>query len=59
LGPKIATYDGTPHEKRLTNAMIKNESLIDNSNNTGPRVPVEKHAIVAFIVSLTNKRGRD
>jgi len=37
--------------------MIKNESLIDSPNNTGPRVPVEKHAIVAFIVSLERGKG--
>jgi hypothetical protein len=45
---------GTPHEKILTRAIIRNESLIDNPYSTGPSVPVEKQAIVAFIVSLRN-----
>jgi hypothetical protein len=38
----------------FTNAIIKKESLIDNPYSTGPSVPVEKQAIVAFIVSLRN-----
>lgn len=48
----MAKYEGTEQEKRLQKTITRAESRRDRPKRSGPNVPAEKQAIVAFIVSL-------